>query len=267
MPLQGKLLEFCDVLKRIDVARDESPPVYRFDADPLIAQVTPPSYEFPQDEHLRKQLERGGYSTAFFRDVMQIALLRIQHTWPECHRQWQVLVKAVCYLPDGAFRSCSASRYTGVILLSSRDNSILDMEESLVHEAIHQLLYNIVEVCPVVDPQASRETLFTLPWSGQQRDLYGYFHAFYVYVALVKYLERVKSRPPRELQAARERLGFILRGLVRALPDFAASPDFTPQGRELLENLMREVQDLALRHAALLGDGEPAAGPVLGMTA
>lgn len=261
--VKARLLEFAQVLQRIEASQDaqvdeQYPPVYRFDVDPLITQVTPPSYDYPPDEQTRRQLERAGYSKAFFKDVMQLALLRIKHTWPACHEQWQVLVKAVCYLPDGSFRSCSASRYTGVILLSSRDNSILDMEESLVHEATHQLLYNIVEVAAVVEPHASKEALYSLPWSGQQRDLYGYFHAFYVYIALVKYLERVQARPAEEMRRAEQRMLFILRGLSKALADFETAPGFTAQGRELLGNLMQEVHRLERRHAGLLSRGEGA---------
>jgi HEXXH motif-containing protein len=228
------------------------PPVHRFDVDPLVAIVMPPSYEFPEDEAVRKQLERSGYSVRFFCDVVNIALLRIEHTWPACREQIKKLVKSIFYLPDGSFRSCSASRFTGIILLSSRDDSILDLEESLVHEATHQLLYHIVEACPVVKEETSREPLYTLPWSGQKRDFYGYFHAFYVYIALVKYLGRVRSRSTDELQRAQNRLLYILRGLIKALPDFEASTEFTPQGRQLLENLAKEVRAQENQYAGLL---------------
>ncbi|WP_223484035.1 aKG-HExxH-type peptide beta-hydroxylase [Pseudomonas sp. A-RE-19] len=272
--LEKMLIEFPDVLARVK-AKDkirpvhDCPPLYRFDVDPLIAIATPPSYEFPKDEEARKQLERSGHPVRFFSDIVNIALLRMEHTWPACHERFKQLVKAICYLPDGLFRSCSASRYTGVILLSSRDNSILDLEESLVHEATHQLLYYIVEMCPVVAEGASREASFTLPWSGQKRDLYGYFHAFYVYIALVKYLERVRSRSSHELQQAQNRLAFIMRGLTRALPDLEASGDFTPQGRQLLENLVKEVRALESKHAGLLAKTTPATVTerVLGATA
>lgn len=272
--LEKMLLEFPEMLARVRTAdntrlNDYCPPVHRFNVDPLVAIAAPPSYEFPEDEATRKQLERNGYSVNFFCDVMNIALLRIEHTWPACHEQFKKLVKSVCYLPDGSFRSCSASRFTGIILLSSRDDSILDMEESLVHEATHQLLYNIVEVCPVLNEEASREAVCTLPWSGQKRDVYGYFHAFFVYVALVKYLGRVRSRSSRELQRAQNRLVFILQGLIKALPDFEGSADFTPQGRQLLDNLIKEVRVLENQYAGLLAISGASSGPerLLGMTA
>ncbi|RON01696.1 HEXXH motif domain-containing protein [Pseudomonas brassicacearum] len=271
--LEQLLIEFPLMLARVKKTdsvhmNDYCPPVYRFDVDPLVMRVAPPSYEFPEDEATRKQLERHGHSVRFFCDVVNIALLRIEHTWPACREQFRKLVKSICYLPDGLFRSCSASRFTGIILVSSRDDSILDLEESLVHEATHQLLYNIVEVCPVVKDETSREALFTLPWSGQKRDLYGYFHAFFVYVALVKYLGRVRSRSPHELQRAQKRLVFILQGLIKALPDFDASTDFTPQGRQLLGNLIKEVRALESQYAGLLAISGAAAGAnrMLGLT-
>ncbi|WP_256662923.1 HEXXH motif-containing putative peptide modification protein [Pseudomonas sp. 91RF] len=272
--LEKTLLEFPEMLDRVK-ARSQSgvaqndPPVYRFDVDPLIMQATPPSYEFPEDEATRKRLELGGVSSRFFADVVKIALLRIEHTWPACREQMKFLIKSICYLPDGSFRSCSASRYTGVILLASRDDSILDLEESLVHEATHQLLYHVVEVSAIVDPDASQEASFSLPWSGQKRDLYGYFHAFYVYIALVKYMERVRSRSDEELQRAQNRLLFILRGLIRALPDLQGSEDFTPHGRQLLENLAAEVRAMESKYAGRLAAAAPlpTTPPVLGATA
>jgi hypothetical protein len=255
--LEQTLNEFPSVLQRIAATTpahpiDGDPPIRRFDVDPLIAAALPPSYEFPTDESARKQLERTGHPVGFFRDVVKIALERMRATWPECHEQFRKLVKLICYLPDGVFRSCSAARYTGVILLSAKDNSLLDLEESLVHEGGHQLLYTITEASPFIDPQQPQDELFTLPWSGQQRDLYGYFHASFIYTLLVKYFERLEKREESELRRAENRLAFILKGLTRALPDLHASKGFSPYGRELLESLAREVRLLEDRHAGLM---------------
>ncbi|WP_338525079.1 HEXXH motif-containing putative peptide modification protein [Pseudomonas batumici] len=269
--LQSMLLELPAVLQRItqtavDHQYSNHPPIRRFNVDPLIAAATPPGYEFPEDESTRRQLERSGYSIHFFRDVVSVALSRIANTWPACYEQFRHLVKLICYLPDGTFRSCSAARYTGAILLSAKDHSILDIEESLVHETTHQLLYSLVEVCPIIDEQRAGERLFSLPWSGLQRDLQGYVHAFFTALAQVKYLERVRQRPAAEMQQAEERMLGILRGLLKALPELEACDDFSPRGRILLDNLAQEVHALRNRHAGLLS--RPAtAGPrsALGM--
>jgi len=270
--LQDMLLELPAVLQRItqtavDHKYSNHPPIRRFNVDPLIAAATPPSYEFPEDESTRKHLERSGYSLHFFRDVLSVALSRIANTWPACYEQFRHLVKLICYLPDGTFRSCSAARYTGVILLSAKDHSILEIEESLVHETTHQLLYSLVEVCPIIDEQRTEERLFSLPWSGLQRDLYGYVHAFFAALAQVKYLERVRQRPASEMQRAEERMLDILRGLIKALPEIENCEAFTPRGRTLMDNLAQEVHALRSRHAGLLSQSGATTGsqPAMGM--
>ncbi|CAD5201097.1 aKG-HExxH-type peptide beta-hydroxylase [Pseudomonas sp. FEN] len=271
--LQSLLLELPAVLQRITQTAVEHkysnhPPIRRFNVDPLIAAATPPNYEFPEDESTRKHLERSGYSIHFFRDVVSVALSRIANTWPACYEQFRHLVKLICHLPDGTFRSCSAARYTGVILLSAKDHSILDIEESLVHETTHQLLYSLVEVCPIIDEQHAGERLFTLPWSGLRSDLHGYVHAFFAALAQVKYLERVRQRPATEMQRAEERLLDLLKGLLKALPELEACDDFSPRGRTLMDNLAQEVHALRHRHADLLSRPSAATGSrsTLGMS-
>ncbi|WP_248798260.1 aKG-HExxH-type peptide beta-hydroxylase [Pseudomonas sp. MWU13-2105] len=270
--LQDMLLGLPAALQRItqtaaDHKYSNHPPIRRFNVDPLIAAATPPSYEFPEDEGTRKHLERSGYSIHFFRDVVSVALSRIANTWPACYEQFRHLVKLICYLPDGTFRSCSAARYTGAILLSAKDHSILDIEESLVHETTHQLLYSLVEVCPIIDEQRVTERLFSLPWSGLPRDLPGYVHGFFAALAQVKYLERVRQRPAVEMQRAEERMLGILRGLLKALPELEACDEFTPRGRTFMDNLAQEVHALQNRHAGLLSRPSATAGstPALGM--
>jgi len=263
--LTGSLLEFSAMRRRFDDRKKDKrilrvprtgTLVQRFDIDPLIASATPPSYEFPSDMEKRQHLEREGYSLAFFKDLVTIALERISETWPECCRQFKRLVKVIGYIPDATFRSCSASRYTGVIYLATKDSSMLDIEESLVHEAGHQLLYNIVEVNAVNWDDTPDDEMYTLPWSGRQRDFYGYFHAFYIYVLLVKYFEKVNGRSEEEQMISRRRMVFILRGLVRALPDFEGNRNFTPHGTELFQNLRNTVRELEENHRHLLKEIE-----------
>ena len=265
--LRRRMRELSQVRARVD-ARRENPGlvtvpgtpivVQRFDIDPQIAAATPPSYEFPAREDRRRELERQGHSLPFFRDIVTVALERIRSTWPDDHAQITRLVKIIGYLPDASFRSCSASRYTGVIYLTAKDHSILDLEESLVHEAGHQLLYHIVEASPVSKDDPPRARQYTLPWSGQVRDFYGYFHAFYIYILLVKYFERVVDRPADEQRRVSSRMVFILRGLVKALRDFEGNRQFTPHGRELFDNLAAEIRTLTRTHRrALARRSEP----------
>jgi hypothetical protein len=220
--------------------------VQRFDIDPLIAKITPPTYRFTASDRKRQELLRGGHSRLFFRDVTTIAMERIKRTWPECHQLISALTRVICYVPDGDFRSCSAARYVGVIYVGSSDDSLLDLEESLVHEAGHQLLYSIVEIEAVTEDQDSGLAEYTLPWSGRTRDLYGYFHAFYIYTLLARYYDRVVSlgagdRTDDELQRARQRLLSIIDGLIRAEGDFAEEAALTRKGLELVVGLTSQI--------------------------
>jgi len=253
-PLRGLLDSFAGMLPRIREAvnNPRKPAFHRLDMDPLIAAVLPPSYVVPVDPAARQAALELGHPLGFFTDVTRVALDRIQSVWPQAREQFDRLVHAVCYLPGADFRSCSASRYTGVILISARDHSLLDLEESLVHETGHQLLYNIVEVQPVTDDAAANGVEYKLPWSKQVRDLYGYFHAFFIYVLLARYHERVMDRPGPDAEAAAIRLRDILRGLVLAVPDFQASPHLTPQGKVLLQALAKDIGELEVRHRSLL---------------
>jgi len=251
--LRSRLDEFPAMLERVRAAAKTPahPAFHRMDVDPLIASMLPPSYVVPDDPDERKARSQIGHPLSFITDVARIALDRIQTTWPEARRHFERLVSDVCYLPDGNFRSCSASRYTGIILISNRDGSVLDLEESLVHEAGHQLLYHIVEIHPVSDDDVKDQ--YRLPWSGQFRDFYGYFHAFYIYVILAQYHERaMEQRSGRDRDAARTRVRDILRGLIAALPDFQGNPHLTPEGSALIEAVAKDVRKLQERQGSLL---------------
>jgi hypothetical protein len=254
--IEGLLRDFAKLLQRISEHEDGAGRtipgtdvlVERFDIDPLIARVTPPSYTFTQDEEEQRRLVQSGFSTAFFRDVAGFALRRIGAAWPECYQYVTRLVRIVGYLPDADFRSCSASRYMGVIYIAARDSSILDLEESIVHEGGHQLLYTVVDMSPIVREDAEGGD-FTLPWSGQIRDFYGYFHAFYIYILLATYMHRVATSTGKlhtevDRSRARDRMTFIVRGLQRAVEDFRDNSRLTPFGRSLVDSLEGEVDRL-----------------------
>lgn len=230
----------------------DCPALRRFDLDPLLVAELAPCYAFPEDEATRLEIQNSGYSLEFFSDVLNVALSRIAMTWPGCHRQFRQLVRLICYLPDGNFRSGSAVRYGGAILLSAREHSLLDIEESLVRETAHQLFYYIEEIAPLIDPQADEERLYFLPWSNRPCGLSTYFQTFLAQLMRAKYLERVRQRPASELQRIEERLIFILRGLGRALPTLSGNTELTPRGRVLLDNLAEAVQAMERHHARLL---------------
>ncbi|MGH7119990.1 MAG: aKG-HExxH-type peptide beta-hydroxylase [Acetobacteraceae bacterium] len=148
-------------------------------------------------------------------------------------------VKIIVHLPDLESRSCSAARFAGAILLSSGDDTLLAIAESLVHECGHQVLYSVMELDPLIRGDGQRS--FTLPWSGSQRDAYGYFHATYIYLILALFFERVVKSGRDDRAAARERLAAILAGLDRALGDFADADFFTQGGKAFFNRLANQA--------------------------
>lgn len=260
--LAETVVDFPDVLARCVGRLEENdlglaPPVQllRYDVDPLIAAVAPPTYTFPDSARARELDEQTSYSLDVFRDVVLAALGRITAAWPELAAMFPVFVRTIVHLPYADFRSASASRYAGVIFLTADDRTILEVEESIVHEWGHQVLYAVMELDAIV-VDGDRGDL-ALPWSGARRDFYGYFHALFVYVLLLRYLERIGDRDARELDRARELFAHILRGAARSLPDFEDASRFTPRGRNLRDLLRHAVETRAAAHPDLLGgDGD-----------
>ena len=77
-------------------------------------------------------------------------------------------------------------------------------------------------------------------------------HAFFVYLELSHYYERVLAARPRDKVAAQKRLVEILLGLRASLADFTNNPGFTPSGRELFIALSGDVAALLDRHRKLM---------------
>lgn len=257
--LKEKLAEFGRVLSGFYDNRDNvnhlripgtSIRVQRFVVDPLIAEVSPPSYQFPDESKQREIDENTAYRLPFFVDVATVAVERIKQTWPAAYQDFTKFVRMIIHVPDADFRSCSADRYAGVIFLSADDETLLDIEESLIHEYGHQILYNVAELVSLIrDDMGSK---FKLPWSGAERDFWGYFHAFYIYVLLICYFAQVQGRREEEQERATQRLVHILKGALKAIPDFEAVDCFTPRGKVLFKTLKSQVHQLEQRYQHLL---------------
>ena len=216
--------------------------VQRFDIDPLIKELTPPAYIFP-DKQRQQELEKMFPPVSFFADVVGITLERIRNTWPAAYEHIDKFVKIICYVPDAPFRSSSAVKYAGVIFLTSTYRSIIDLEDALVHECGHQVLYDINEAFPLIKWKVNK--MFKLPWSGAERDWYGLINAFYIYVNLAHYFDRFKDRNEAEQLWGHKRKIHIINGLTKAIPMIEEhSHDFTPSGMEFFRVLKQNVKEL-----------------------
>ncbi len=123
--------------------------------------------------------------------------------------------------------------------------SLLQLEESLVHEFGHQVLYEVMAWEPLLADGGRGD--YRLPWSGSHRDFYGYFHAFYIYLLLARYLERALSGGAHEPGEVRPLLDHIVSGLVEARDDLVADERFTPTGARMITALMCELDGLTAR--------------------
>ena len=220
--------------------------IERYDVDPLIMEVAPPSYVFDQLDKKRSRDASSPYTLRFFADVVETALRRTEAVWPEMVAVLPKFVRTIIHVPDADHRSCSAERFAGAIMLSIADDTLLSVEESLIHECGHQVLYCIMELDPLVRKDAGGT--FVLPWSGSKRDAYGYFHALYIYLLLGLFFERALGRYPTEDEAVHDRLIAILTGLKTALPDFDRAEFFTLGGRVFFDSLDDRATQLVERH-------------------
>ncbi|GDY30548.1 aKG-HExxH-type peptide beta-hydroxylase [Gandjariella thermophila] len=215
-------------------------PVRRDDVDPLIAEIAPPTYDFSPlqgTEGVCRAAAWSAYPLGFFAEAASVALRRCGAVWPELAEMVPHFVHTIVHVPDGEFRSASAARYTGVVFLAADDQTLLELEESLVHEFGHQVLYWVMELDPVI--LNDTDTEFALPWSGAERDFYGFYHAFYIYILLALYYDRVRKLRPTERDVATTRLHEIATGLSAAIPEINRAGRFTPLGRAFTDNLCR----------------------------
>ena len=239
-----RLLAFAEILGQ----RDFKPPyeVQRYDVDPLVAEAAPPSFVFDNLETRRLRDASSRYTVEFAREVIDAALRRTQLVWPECVQVFPKFVKVIIHVPNTEFRSCSAERYAGAIMLSTEEDTLLAVEESLIHECGHQILYCVMELDPIIRKDANGT--FRLPWSGAQRDAYGYFHATYIYLILALFFERALGQLPYDEAAVSERLEAILRGLEKAIGDFENADCFTSVGSRFCEKLICRATELIQRN-------------------
>jgi hypothetical protein len=217
--------------------------VARFDVDSLIAEAALPEYRFPDGPRQHEFEDAVVYPVAFFQQVVTLALERIKRAWPAAHEEFSKFVSVIIDMIDSGFTSYSGYQHVGVIFVSTDNSPLVAVEEYLIHEFGHQILYNVMELDPVVVNEPDR--IFRLPWSGRERDLCGYFHAFYIYMFLAHYLQRVTGRSKREQDRIADRLSHILKGLDRAAVELDAVNRFTPRGRHLFENLKKSLSAVA----------------------
>ena len=219
----------------LETIGEEEIELVRNKPDPLVASVSSPTYTFSSSPGERVLNAGDLYTLEFFESVLSTVRYRIGMIWPKTRLLIPRLVKTIVHLPDFPGRSCSAARYAGVVFLSAGDSSLIKVEESIVHEYGHQVLYCVLELGPfVVD---DRDRMFVLPWSGSQRDVYGLLHATYIYLLLAMYYAAAEGRHSPDDAYIASRRNEILTGLDEAIPMLADSKLLTDDGEEFVRRL------------------------------
>lgn len=219
--------------------------VQQDDIDPYVMAATPPSYDFKAVLTSKEGRNGHGHPLPMQQELVSIALENIEAAWPDLRAQIEDVVQIIGYLPDATFRSCSAMRYAGVVYLGNLDEHLLDIEESIVHEAGHQVLYRLGELVPLVHEDTPQTEDYTLPWSGSKRDLFGFLHAFYIYTLLTKYFWRRSKLNERERRDCIVRALFILIGSAKAIPMLLGDKNLSSQGRQLVEVIAEDMEALS----------------------
>jgi len=234
-----------DAMRDRDVARIGRTELRRWDTDPLIIERAPPTYIFPPAAERERRAGEDIYTLERFAVIAEAALARIGDVWPQLRRWFDWLVRVIVQVPDAPYRSASAARYRGVVFLSSDDTTLMELEESLVHEFGHQILYEVMARSPLLVDGAAGT--YRLPWSGARRDFYGYLHAFYIYLLLALYFERAARDAGHDAVEVRLLLGHIVGGLREARRDFVADGRFTEAGAGFISSLKKELDILEER--------------------
>lgn len=217
--------------------------VQREDLHPYVMAATPPTYDFTRlpEPHDGPVI---GHPLSMQAELIGHALEGIGKAWPEMKDQVFEYVRIIGYLPDSTFRSCSAARYSGVVHLGNMDESTLDLEESLVHETGHQVLYRLGGMTKLTRPGTSLAANYVLPWSGSRRDLFGYLHAYYIYALLTKYYWRRAACGDRYANDCSLRAGLILAGVITATPILKSDPNLSDEGQHIVAVLGAEAEQL-----------------------
>lgn len=214
------------------------------DLSPYVMAATPPTYDFTRLPAWSGDDSTIGHPLRLQADLVRYALGNINAVWPELNEQINECVRIFGYLPDATFRSCSAARYSGIVYLGNMDESLLDIEESLVHETGHQVLYQLGELTRLTVPDTPLEANYVLPWSNSRRDLFGFLHAYYIYALLVKYYWRRAKLNEHDAYECHGRAMLILAGSLIATRTLKDETNLTEQGSIIVDRIAEELEAL-----------------------
>jgi HEXXH motif-containing protein len=140
--------------------------------------------------------------------------------------------------------SSSSPDLPGIICMSWA-NDVLQVLETIVHEAGHHKLCLIERERPITD---SSEAIFHSPWRDDLRPARGLVHGSYAFIcvaALWNSLLKSESLPKRFAASISHRQLIVLRQIRDALSELTKAKCLTETGRDVVESIKRVHNDLA----------------------
>lgn len=212
--------------------------------DPMVRQALRSDIE---SYHAETENATNAEEEMLCAEVLSASMSRISRAWPEMHEIINRLVRYVVYVPHDRLRSVSGRDYPGIVYLGEPQDIGLGMdtvqlEELLVHECAHQILFTLDEIKPVIG-ESSRS--YSLPWSGKSCNEFVYIHAYYVYATIVQYLLLRLASSQCDLSLG-DRVGFIITGLIEAQDEVRTLPSLTCNGEQLIDAIDSALREIAM---------------------
>jgi HEXXH motif-containing protein len=209
------------------------------------AQVVNSMPDCPYDPYQPKEVAELGA-------LLDRALVLIELVSPTAasliHRFVQVIVPRRDVLnPQTAFGSSTPSHVGRLLLRNCHLMEIGQMVDSLVHEAIHAILF-VVEVSEpfLVDAQVDQQPRLCSPWSGRLLPLHAYLHACFVWYGLAQFwreVMRLGVLPPPVID-------YFLNAALRGFRAGNPSEALVPHAVQIDSRVMKCVSGICTRLSA-----------------
>jgi hypothetical protein len=128
---------------------------------------------------------------------------------------------------ESIFAAYSTQQYPGrAVIANPQLVDATQIAEAIVHEAIHALLYMLLQTYPwgIDDPLYDDKPKVTSPWSGRNLPVSTFLHACFVWYGLLHFWSRALTTPEFPVTRVRGRmsraaLGFVGRPLLELVND------------------------------------------------
>ncbi|HYD32843.1 MAG TPA: HEXXH motif-containing putative peptide modification protein [Azospirillaceae bacterium] len=179
------------------------------------------------------------------RELILSALENISTIWPGMAGSIRNHIKGFAVI-EGAPSSSSHRAAPGIVIVSRKtiDTASTDdffICETLVHEAMHQMIFTMQDICSFDDGRADKK--FTSPWSGLSKPLSVYVHIPVIYFFIAEYFARAHQGETHQKDRVTSRLRSIVAGMDRFFAESPLRAHLTPLGLALHDQVFSRYQE------------------------